>query len=120
MSHKNGGKLGILIIGALGVVFGDLGTSPLYAMRVCFVGSHAITPSADNVLGIASLFFWALALVVSIKYCMFILRADDDGEGGIFAMMSLLHGKMGAKPFILPVTCLVLYSRSGCSLHNRM
>lgn len=97
MIHKNRGKLGILIMGSLGVVFGDLGTSPLYAMRVCFTGSHAVAPSADNVLGIASLLFWTLALVVSIKYCMFILRADDNGEGGIFAMMALLHGKMGAK-----------------------
>src|SRR5271169_2444924 len=151
MSRKTGEKLGILIMGSLGVVFGDLGTSPLYAMRVCFMGSYGIAPSADNVLGIASLIFWSLALVVSIKYCMFILRVDDDGEGGIFAMMALLHGKMGAKlssnlilvmcfgsallygdglitpvisvlsalegldvattsakPFILPVTCLVL------------
>ncbi|HXW69375.1 MAG TPA: KUP/HAK/KT family potassium transporter [Dissulfurispiraceae bacterium] len=97
MNPKHREKLGILVMGSLGVVFGDLGTSPLYTMRVCFVGFHSIAPSAENVLGIASLIFWALALVVSIKYCMFILRADDDGEGGIFAMMALLHGKMGAR-----------------------
>lgn len=97
MSNKHKDKLSVLVIGSLGVVFGDLGTSPLYTLRVCFGGFFAIVPSTENVLGIASLIFWALTLVVSIKYCLFILRADDDGEGGIFAMLGLLHSKMGAK-----------------------
>lgn len=96
MGHKLKEKTHILVIGALGVVFGDIGTSPLYTVRVCFTGQNAITPSSPNVLGFVSLIFWALTLVVSIKYALFILRADDEGQGGIFAMLALLHKKMGA------------------------
>jgi KUP system potassium uptake protein len=153
MKNKHRDKLSILVMGSLGVVFGDLGTSPLYTLRVCFSSFFAIPPTSQNVLGLASLIFWALALVVSIKYALFILRADDEGEGGIFAMLSLLHKNMGAKlsrhiilvmcfgsallygdglitpvisvlsaleglevatshakPFVLPITCLVLFS----------
>src|SRR5512134_885287 len=68
---------------ALGVVFGDLGTSPLYAMREAFHGPHAVAPTRANVLGVLSLFFWSLVLVISVKYVMFIMRADNRGEGGI-------------------------------------
>jgi len=79
-----------LSLGALGVVYGDIGTSPLYALRECFHGPHAMVASSDNVLGILSLIFWALILVVSIKYVAFILRADNRGEGGILALLALL------------------------------
>ncbi len=95
MSHAKG-KASVLIVAALGVVFGDIGTSPLYALKVCFVGHSAITPSPQNVLGLVSLIFWSLLLVVSVKYGVFILKANDDGEGGVFAMMAILHKKMGA------------------------
>jgi KUP system potassium uptake protein len=74
---------------ALGVVYGDIGTSPLYALRECFSGSHGITPSGQNVLGVLSLIAWALVLVVSIKYLLLILRADNQGEGGILALLAL-------------------------------
>lgn len=97
MGHKLKEKTHILVIGALGVVFGDIGTSPLYTVRVCFTGQNAIQPSAANVLGFLSLIFWSLTLVVSIKYTLFILRADDEGQGGIFAMLASLHKKIGAK-----------------------
>ncbi|MBF0482300.1 MAG: KUP/HAK/KT family potassium transporter [Desulfovibrionaceae bacterium] len=97
MSHKIEGKTGVLVLSALGVVFGDLGTSPLYTLRVCFTGSLGVEPTPGNVLGLTSLIFWSLLLVVSLKYALFILRADDDGEGGIFAMLALLHKKHGAK-----------------------
>ena len=76
-------------LGALGVVYGDIGTSPLYAMRECFSGSHPIAATPTNVLGVLSLIFWALIIVISVKYLLFVLRADNRGEGGILALMSL-------------------------------
>ena len=96
MGHKLTEKTHILVIGALGVVFGDIGTSPLYALKVCFSGHSALAPSPQNVLGLVSLIFWSLVLVVSIKYALFIMRADDEGEGGVFAMLALLHKNLGA------------------------
>jgi len=151
MGHTLKEKNHILVIGALGVVFGDIGTSPLYVLKVCFTGQHTLAPSPQNILGLISLIFWSLTLVVSFKYALFIMRADDDGQGGVFAMLALLHKKLGpnlgrglvlgglfgsallygdglitpvisvlsaleglevattqAKPFVLPLTCLVL------------
>ena len=82
-------SLRTLMVGAMGVVYGDIGTSPLYAMKETFGGLHAIAPTQDNVLGILSLMFWAITIVVSIKYAAFILRADNKGEGGIMALIAL-------------------------------
>src|SRR5512136_75826 len=82
-------RLGILALGALGVVYGDIGTSPLYALRSCFAGPTGVAPTHENVLGVLSLIFWALALLVSAKYIAFVLRADNRGEGGILALMAL-------------------------------
>jgi KUP system potassium uptake protein len=79
-----------LALGALGVVYGDIGTSPLYAIKECFHGLHAITPGATNILGVLSLVFWSLTVVVTIKYVTFILRADNKGEGGIYALLALI------------------------------
>ena len=76
-------------VGALGVVYGDIGTSPLYALRECFHGSHAVAPTPDNVFGVVSLLFWSLMIVVTIKYVGIILRADNRGEGGILALTAL-------------------------------
>jgi KUP system potassium uptake protein len=84
-----------LAIPALGVVYGDIGTSPLYAMKECFQGEHAVAPNAANVLGVLSLIFYSLTFVVAIKYLMFILRADNHGEGGILALLALLKPKGG-------------------------
>ena len=78
-----------LTLGALGVVFGDIGTSPLYALKECFHASHGIAITENNVLGILSLIFWSLTIVVSIKYVAFIMRADNNGEGGIMALLAL-------------------------------
>ena len=86
-----------LLLAALGIVFGDIGTSPLYAIRECFHGEYGITPSSDNVMGVLSLMFWALVLIVGVKYLTFILRADNHGEGGVIALTSLLH-RGAAKP----------------------
>lgn len=81
----------VLSLGALGVVYGDIGTSPLYAIRECFHGLHAITLNQTNIFGVLSLIFWSLMVVVTIKYVSFIMRADNRGEGGIFALLALLR-----------------------------
>ena len=79
-----------LAIGALGVVYGDIGTSPLYAVKECFTQPHGVAVSHQNVLGILSLIFWSLMLVIVVKYLTFIMRADNDGEGGILALLALV------------------------------
>jgi len=81
--------LGVLTLGALGVVYGDIGTSPLYAFRECFGGAKPLPVTPENVLGILSLIFWSLILIVSIKYLSIVMRAANKGEGGILALMSL-------------------------------
>lgn len=91
-----------LSIGALGIVFGDIGTSPLYAIRVCFEGTHGIPINDQNIYGILSMIFWALILVISFKYLIIILRADNEGEGGILALMKLvLPVKKSGKYFVI-------------------
>src|SRR5690606_36265766 len=85
-----GAYLAALSLGALGVVYGDIGTSPLYAMREIFIEDHNVSVTPQNILGALSLVFWALVIVVSIKYLVFILRADNRGEGGILALTSLV------------------------------
>jgi KUP system potassium uptake protein len=70
-------------------VYGDIGTSPLYAIRECFHGAHAIASTHDNVLGVLSLIFWALVIIISLKYLVFVLRADNHGEGGILSLTAL-------------------------------
>jgi KUP system potassium uptake protein len=90
--HDERGHRGALVISALGVVFGDLGTSPLYTMQEC-LGSHGVAPERANVLGILSLIFWSLTMVVTVKYLMFLMRADNDGEGGIMALLALAPPK---------------------------
>ncbi len=87
-SHSQAGLLA-LSLGALGIVYGDIGTSPLYALKECFVSRDGVTPEPQNVLGLLSLFFWTLTLVVVIKYINFVLRADNRGEGGILSLMAL-------------------------------
>jgi len=81
----------VLALAVLGVVYGDIGTSPIYALRECFAGKHPIPVTTDNVLGILSLIFWTLLLVISLKYMVYVLRADNRGEGGIFALLALLR-----------------------------
>ncbi len=98
------GSLGALTIGALGIVFGDIGTSPLYTMAECFakdakgeVKHHALAISEGNVLGLLSLIFWALMLVVTLKYINFIMRAHNKGEGGMFSMLALIPQSVGGR-----------------------
>ncbi|MGH7664335.1 MAG: potassium transporter Kup, partial [Gemmatimonadaceae bacterium] len=92
-ANPRGRRLAILSLTALGVVYGDIGTSPLYAIRECFNGEHGIAATVANVYGVLSLIVWALILVVSIKYLVFVMRADNRGEGGTFALLALLLQK---------------------------
>ena len=95
----------LLALGALGVVYGDIGTSPLYAIKECFHGHHAIALTEGNIFGVMSLVFWSLTVVVSIKYVIFILFADNHGEGGIFALLGLISG---GSPNVSPRLRMVL------------
>ena len=82
-------RLALLCLTAIGVVYGDIGTSPLYAIRECFFGPHAVPVSRENILGVLSLIVWTLVIVVTLKYLVYVLRADNQGEGGILALMAL-------------------------------
>lgn len=88
MQHSNSVNT-VSILGALGIVYGDIGTSPLYALRECFHSAHGIILNVDNVLGLLSLIFWSLTLIISVKYVSFIMRVDNNGEGGILALTAL-------------------------------
>ena len=85
------------IITVLGVVYGDIGTSVLYAMRECFFGSHSVRPTHDNVLGVLSLIIYSLLLVISVKYVALVMRADNQGEGGVLALTALIPGRTASK-----------------------
>jgi KUP system potassium uptake protein len=87
-AHKR--RFAILCLASLGIVYGDIGTSPLYALRECFYGEHAVPPNQANVLGVLSLILWSLLLIISVKYLILILRADNRGEGGILALATLV------------------------------
>ncbi len=87
-SHQKGASF-TLMLAAIGVVFGDIGTSPLYALKECFSPEHGIPFSTDAVYGVISMVFWAFAIVVSLKYVLFVMRANNHGEGGILALMAL-------------------------------
>ena len=91
----SGKQLAILALGALGVVYGDIGTSPLYALKECFIGPHGVGVSKQNVLGVLSLIFWSLNFIVTFKYLTVVMRADNRGEGGILALLALVrpHGE---------------------------
>ncbi len=104
---KKRGALLALTLGALGVVYGDIGTSPLYAINEIFFGHGGVTPSAANVIGAISLVVWAVTIVVAIKYIIFVLRADNEGEGGVFALFGLLRdGSTKMRIFLLGLLVL--------------
>ena len=99
MTHapKTPSALAALTLGALGVVYGDIGTSPLYALKEVFHGGHVAATSA-NILGVLSLIFWTMTIIVSVKYVLLILRADNNGEGGLIAMLALATTAVKDKP----------------------
>ncbi|GGY14502.1 potassium transporter Kup [Paludibacterium paludis] len=94
-SSRKATALPLLALSALGVVFGDLGTSPLYALQEAFHPARGVAPSPDNILGIVSLFLWSLILMVSVKYVLLLMRASHRGEGGILALLALILGDTG-------------------------
>lgn len=106
-----------LTVAALGVVFGDLGTSPLYTLQECLSGPNGIEPSNTNVMGVLSLIFWSLSMVVTLKYLWFLMRADNGGEGGIMALLALaperfrssLPGRIGLVPILVIAGAALLF-----------
>lgn len=101
MSANKTGKtssMAAVAVTALGVVYGDIGTSPLYALRECFHGPHAIAVNHTNVMGVLSLIFWSLMVVITVKYVFFVTKADDHGEGGTFALLALLRDAIKKSP----------------------
>jgi KUP system potassium uptake protein len=94
-AHGGAGRLA-LALGALGVVYGDIGTSPLYALQTVFsIDNGAVKPTSGDVYGVISMVFWSVTLIVSVKYVVFILRADNDGEGGVMALAALVRRVLG-------------------------
>ena len=112
LPHKGSGWF--LALTALGVVFGDIGTSPLYTFSVALNATGHAPPIAADVLGVVSLIFWALMAMVSLKYVVFVLRADNDGEGGILALLSLVAPERVANGARIPI--LVLLGIVGAAL----
>ncbi|MBP2647665.1 MAG: kup [Gemmatimonadetes bacterium] len=98
-ANRSTSELAFLALAALGVVYGDIGTSPLYALKECFNPLHGLAPTRENVMGVMSLVFWAMNFVVSFKYITFVLKADNRGEGGILALLALVRpqGKPGTR-----------------------
>jgi KUP system potassium uptake protein len=111
---QHAGNPWFLALTALGVVYGDIGTSPLYAFQVALTGTGHPVPTRADIFGIASLTFWALMLMVSLKYVVFVLRADNEGEGGILALLSLVGGNQIRNGARLPI--LVLLGVVGAAL----
>jgi KUP system potassium uptake protein len=97
-AHAGKSQLRTLTLAALGVVYGDIGTSPLYVIRECFFSEGGAAPTPENVLGVLSLVFWALVLVIAVKYLSFVMHADNQGEGGILALLALAERRPRRKP----------------------
>jgi len=95
-------SLGTLIVGAIGVVYGDIGTSPLYALKECFTGPHPLPPDPVHIFGVLSLVFWAVMIVVSFKYTMLLMRANNKGQGGSLALLALVN-QVTHKTWLAPV-----------------
>lgn len=121
MSDKKNAPSGmaIMAITALGVVYGDIGTSPLYALKECFHGPHAIDINQVNVMGVLSLIFWSIMVVITIKYICFVTKADNQGEGGTFALLAILSSSIRndpkskffkALPYLALCSAALLYS----------
>src|SRR5207253_10642717 len=100
-------KLPALMLGAIGVVFGDIGTSPLYAMKESFLGPHPLAVDAPHIFGVLSLIFWSLMLIVTFKYVGVAMRADNRGEGGSFALLSLIARNIEGKKTWAPTLVLL-------------
>ncbi len=114
-AHQHHGPLGLLMISALGVVYGDIGTSPLYAMRETFHHTLGLHPDQETVLGVLSLITWSLLIIICVKYLAFVMRADLHGEGGILTLTGLV-GKSAADPGKRSIVVLTLLGLFGTAL----
>ena len=104
------GSRAVLTLGALGIVFGDIGTSPLYSLQTVFSIEHnTVQPTPGDVFGVISMVFWSITILVSIKYIALVMRADNDGEGGILALVALLRQKLGDKRRLAAATLLGMF-----------
>ena len=113
---SNPDNLAKLSLAALGVVFGDIGTSPLYAIRECFHGEYGISATHENILGVLSLMFWALIMIVTFKYLGFVFRADNNGEGGVIALTALIRRVRITKNQGIGLTAMGLFA--ACLLYG--
>jgi KUP system potassium uptake protein len=109
-AHGQHGGLMKLAIGAVGVVFGDIGTSPLYAFRETFAGHHRINADSVHILGVLSLVFWSMLIVVTVKYVLTIMRADNKGEGGSLALLALINRKTEGASWTTPIVLLGVFA----------
>ncbi len=108
--HGHGGPLGKLMIASVGIVFGDIGTSPIYAFRETFAGHHPITPDYLHIYGVLSLIFWSMMIVVTLKYVAIILRADNKGEGGSLALLALINRDTQGAKWTAPIVMLGVFA----------
>ncbi|MGD1096006.1 MAG: KUP/HAK/KT family potassium transporter [Bryobacteraceae bacterium] len=95
--HGHEAAFAALAVGALGVVFGDIGTSPLYTLKECLTAAGGAKAGVEDLFGILSLMFWSLIMVVTVKYLTFVMRADNHGEGGIFALLAIVPDHGGSR-----------------------
>ncbi|TIC82059.1 potassium transporter Kup [Crenobacter intestini] len=107
MDAKKGGTPWLMALTAMGVVYGDIGTSPLYAFRMAFAGPFALTPTPDHVLVTLSALFWSVLLVISLKYMALVLNFDNDGEGGVLALAARVHRQADAHPRVARLAVLL-------------
>ncbi|MBN9788047.1 potassium transporter Kup [Pseudonocardia sp. TMWB2A] len=108
--HHHGGSIATLIAGSIGVVFGDIGTSPIYAFRETFNGHHPIQPDQLHIYGVLSLVFWSMMLVVTLKYVLIIMRADNKGEGGSLALLALINRSTEGAKWTAPIVLLGVFA----------
>ena len=101
------GSLGVLSLAALGVVYGDIGTSPLYVLKTVFDPAHGLVITDNNIIGVISLIFWAIMMVVTVKYVTLMLRADNHGEGGVMALLALASSSVVNRPQLHHILFLI-------------
>lgn len=108
--HAPQGSMAKLAVGAIGVVFGDIGTSPIYAFRETFAGHHPIDPDPVHITGVLSLVFWSMMIVVTFKYAMTIMKADNKGEGGSLALLALINRQTAGATWTAPIIMLGVFA----------
>ena len=108
--HGHSGSISKLVVGSIGIVFGDIGTSPIYAFRETFNGHHKLAVDPLHIYGVLSLIFWSMMIVVTIKYVSIIMRADNKGEGGSLALLALINRKTEGKRWSAPIILLGVFA----------